>query len=245
MEVYIALSSIVIYKYSCYFHRCQAMCVFLFPLSILEHLYLTGQGRLVLIKCNKRIAELFLEIFPSKEIHHSDQSDQSDQFITQSESSSEANDSAVMVPSGLDTAFGVQWFHTFSPDLPYPLIVHVIFSGLMWSGNLLLWIVALPYTTTFKASVVASMHPILLVLWLVAMGCDVSLLEFLGVVISFGGILVVSQERKSGSSGPVPRTEKGPEWVGLMLCFVSAACEVLVVFNRIKTKKYVPLMQVQ
>lgn len=230
------------------------MCVFLFPLSVLEHLYLTGQGRLVLITCNKRIAEFVLEIFPGKYTHHPDQHEQSDRFITQSESSSEAknDDSVVMVSSGLDAAIGVQWFHTFSPDLPYPLIVHVIFSGLMWSGNLLLWIMALPYTTTFKASVVASMHPILLVLWLVAMGCDVSVLEFLGVVVSFGGILVVSQEREavvsgSGATGPAPSKGPGPgpEWVGLMLCFVSAACEVLVVFNRIKTKKYVPLMQVQ
>lgn len=229
--------------------RCQAMCVFLFPLSILEHIYLTGQGSRALNSCSNWIVG-YASIFSSKDSNHSDKSDQSDQLMKQSESDSIDSDTVVF--SGPDTAItikGVQWLHTYSPDLPYPLIVHVIFSGLMWSGNLLLWIVALPYTTTFKASVVASMHPLLLVLWLVLMGCQVSGLEFLGVAVSFGGILIVSQEREAATSGSRsvsgPDHAPGPEWVGLVLCFASAACEVLVVFNRIKTKKYVPLMQVQ
>ena len=30
-------------------------------------------------------------------------------------------------------------------DLPYPIIVHVFFSGIAWAGNLLLWVIALSY----------------------------------------------------------------------------------------------------
>eukprot|EP01037_Dinobryon_pediforme_P040294 gene40294-49356_t len=108
----------------------------------------------------------------------------------------------------------------------------------MWSGNLLFWIVALPYTTTFKASIIANTHPILLVLGLLVTGAKVSFGEVVGVLLSFSGILMVSLEDRE-----VRVAEKGPEWVGFLLCFVSASCEVLVIFNRSKTKKYVPLMQ--
>lgn len=33
-------------------------------------------------------------------------------------------------------------------DLPFPLGIHVIIAGLMWCGSLLLWIIAIQYTTT-------------------------------------------------------------------------------------------------
>jgi len=137
---------------------------------------------------------------------------------------------------------GVKWFHTFSPHLPFPLVVHVIFSGVMWSGNLLFWIVGLQYTTTFKASVVANVHPILLVVSLAVGGTSVSFLEWLGVLVSFGGILLISM-REKGSQLLQENAANGKEWLGLLLCFISAACEVLVLFNRIKTKRFVPLLQ--
>jgi len=137
---------------------------------------------------------------------------------------------------------GVKWCHTFTPHLPFPLVVHVIYSGVMWAGNLLFWIVGLQYTTTFKASVVANLHPILLVMSLAAGGTAVSCLEWVGVLVSFGGILLISlRERPSHLPPEVVAHDK--EWLGLLLCFVSAACEVLVVFNRLKTKRFVPLMQ--
>ena len=161
-------------------------------------------------------------------------------FISSTASNSFADSSSSNSSSDIvDHGQGVQWFHTFSPDLPFPLIVHILYSGLMWSGNLLFWIVALPYTTTFKASIIANTHPILLVLGLLVTGAKVSFGEVVGVLLSFSGILMVSLEDRE-----VRVAEKGPEWVGFLLCFVSASCEVLVIFNRRKTKKYVPLMQV-
>jgi hypothetical protein len=202
----------------------------------------------------------------------------------------------------------VDWFDT-KPDLPYPLIVHVIFSGMAWSVNLLSWIIGLQYTTIFLASVLACSHPILLAVCMRIIGVEITWMEVGGVVISFSGmvlsclhdIVYKSEEISSSSSSsataslflspaynnyssrsafssfsfdsfslssssyssfhssllvsnsstfPTPPSSDpqlsislGYQLFGYLLCLLAAFGEVVVLFNRIKTKKYVPLMQ--
>ena len=109
-------------------------------------------------------------------------------------------------------------------------------------GNLLFWIVGLQYTTTFRASIIANLHPLLLVITMRAMGVRVSYLEWFGTLISISGLVIVGlpdlySEETTSTTGK-------NELYGFFLCFLAAACEVAVLFNRIKTKQYVPLMQV-
>lgn len=153
----------------------------------------------------------------------------------------------------------VDWF-AYKPDLQFPVIVHIIISGIAWAGNLLLWIIALQYTTTFKASVITCSHPIMLTVYLYFLNMPVSLLEYLGVLVSFSGLILSSvQDLLENHQDPAsttlsdasnidhtaaPHVDDAHEILGIILCLFSAACEVLVLFNRITTKKYVPLMQV-
>lgn len=138
----------------------------------------------------------------------------------------------------------VDWFG-YKPDLPFPVIVHVLVSGLSWSANLLFWIVGLQYVTTFKASVISSSHPVLLVVALRCSGHKISLAEWLGVTISFGGMFL-SEYRPSSSHAELVE-ETTPfhlQLFGYFLCLLAAAGEVVTILNRIKTRKYVPLLQV-
>ncbi len=137
----------------------------------------------------------------------------------------------------------VDWL-SVKPGMKYPVIVHIVVSGFGWAGNVLFWIVGLQYTTTFKASLVASSHPILLVMSMQCKGMPVSALEWLGVFVSFGGMVLSSSKDIFAASGG-STTESRYEFLGLFLCLLAAAAEVVVLFNRIMTKKYVPLMQVR
>lgn len=140
-----------------------------------------------------------------------------------------------------DKRNNVDWFAQ-KPDLQFPVIVHVLFSGLAWSGNLLCWIVGLMYTTTFKASILACCHPLLLVIYLQFIGTKLSMFEIVGVFVSFSGVFVSCLK---DLIHPEERTDIPAHYqiLGYCLCFLAAACEVIVLFNRITTKKYVPLMQ--
>lgn len=172
------------------------------------------------------------------------------------------------------------------PTLPYPLYVHVLISGIAWAANLLLWIVALQFISTFKASIVATCHPIILVVSLYFTAPNlVSKLEAYGVFIAFFGMiasnfseLLGKNEDSSSSdiSSDFNNTESFPalnitstvfstlstthphggsedeklnnmpiylQMLGVLLCFLSAVSEVVVIFNRIETRKYIPLIQ--
>jgi drug/metabolite transporter (DMT)-like permease len=131
------------------------------------------------------------------------------------------------------------WF-TKKDDLPFPAIVHILLAGLFWSGNLETWVYALQYTTTVRASVFASSHPLMLVVLLSILGHKVSLLEWLGVLVAIGGLLLCSGQGFFDTGG----ASAGSTLFGDGLCLVAAMAEVLVLLNRQKTKKYVPLMQV-
>jgi drug/metabolite transporter (DMT)-like permease len=141
----------------------------------------------------------------------------------------------------------VDWFAR-KPDLKYPVIVHVLFSGLAWSGNLLSWIVGLQYTSTFKASLIACSHPLMLALWLLIRGDKVSWFGLFGILVSFGGLVLsnlpdlINDNNEQAEDGTKLRWDQ--QALGIFLCLIAAACEVVVLFNRIVTQKYVPLMQV-
>jgi len=144
----------------------------------------------------------------------------------------------------------IDWF-SYKPDLPYPLIVHVLIAGASWAAGLLLWIVGLRFISTYKASVIATCHPILLVVFLRLTGKEVSMYEWVGVFVAFSGVLVSNFSNFiEGDSAEDPTMaadmSKVPihlQMVGFLLCIFSAASEVAVIINRIKTRKYVPLLQ--
>lgn len=152
----------------------------------------------------------------------------------------------------------VDWMG-YKPDLQFPVVVHVVISGVAWAGNLLLWILALQYTTTFRASVLTSSHPIMLTIVMRFQNMPVSLMEYLGVFVSFLGLIITSAQELLGHNAASPAESIDPtqfdhqsaphpdqehEILGVVLCFAAAACEVLLLFSRMTTKKYVPLMQV-
>ena len=148
----------------------------------------------------------------------------------------------------------VDWFK-YKPDLPFPVICHVIISGLAWAANLLFWIVGLQYISTYKASIIATSHPILVVLSMRITGHPITWAEWGGVFIAFFGMFLsnlteFTSKQPTHPYSPDSHLSPGEESIplhlqllGFFLCFLSAAGEVVVIFNRIKTRKYVPLMQ--
>ena len=145
----------------------------------------------------------------------------------------------------------VDWFEK-KPDLRYSVLVHTIISGLAWSGFVLCWIVGLQYTTTFLSAVLACTHPLILVIVYKLQGTHVSRLELLGVFVAFGGMIIscaqdlfrgTSIESSTVQSQPFLQFDIVQQCFGYCLCLMAACSEVLVLFNRIATKKYVPLFQ--
>jgi drug/metabolite transporter (DMT)-like permease len=150
-----------------------------------------------------------------------------------------------LIESYSDKKYKVDWFAK-KPDLPFPVIVHVLFSGLAWGGNLTLWIVGMQYTTAFMASIINSSYPIMLVISLKLTGTLVSGMEMVGVGISVGGMVIsclqdVLENNHEKVEGPPIST--GLQLMGYLLCLGAAGCDVAILFNRIKTQKYVPLFQ--
>jgi hypothetical protein len=79
---------------------------------------------------------------------------------------------------------------TVHPESKYPVLAYVMVCGLGWSGSLLLWIIGLRYTTTVKASILASVHPLMLVIYLVCTGKHVSKMEWMGVAVVIYGFMI-------------------------------------------------------
>lgn len=135
----------------------------------------------------------------------------------------------------------VDWF-AYKPDLPFPVFVHVFISGLSWSSNLLFWICGLQYISTFKASIVSSSHPVLLVIALRLKGHNVSLAEWVGVSVAFSGMFL-SEYKPGHDADSANEAPFHLQLLGYFMCLLSAAGEVITILNRIKTRKYVPLLQ--
>lgn len=141
----------------------------------------------------------------------------------------------------MDPRNKVEWFQK-KPDLSYPVIVHVIFSGLSWSGLMLFWIVGMQYTSTFLAAILATSDPILLVIILRLQGTEVSRLEMIGVAVAFCGMIIsclhdLKEQDTTVEVGMVHQL------IGYLLCLLASLSETMVIFNRIATKKYVSLWQ--
>ncbi len=104
------------------------------------------------------------------------------------------------------------------------------------------------YVSVVKASIVASLHPLLLVFVLFFMGENVSGLEWIGTFVSICGMLISSGKGLYHMYHSENTSEEAVnarlELYGLTLCFIAAASEVVVILNRAQIKKYVPLVQV-
>lgn len=81
--------------------------------------------------------------------------------------------------------------------------------SVVWSCSLILWVSSLPFTTTARASLLTSVYPLLLVLWLKFGPAKIALSsgEIIGVLISLAGIATcevasVSEEVRRHARGP-------------------------------------------
>jgi drug/metabolite transporter (DMT)-like permease len=131
-------------------------------------------------------------------------------------------------------------------DLPFPVWVHTVIAGMLWSGTLLLWINSLKYLSTTQASLIVNTHPLIMVFYMQFTGMDVGYLDWLGVLISIAGVGVVGSDELIGSVVTEDVTSSPMmQLVGVAMCLGAAVCEFLVILNRKQIKKYVPLMQVR
>lgn len=137
----------------------------------------------------------------------------------------------------------VPWFSRV-PDLPFPVWVHILIAGIAWSVNLYCWIIGIRFTTLVRASLLCNTHPVFLVIIVRCMGSMVTWLEWGGVSVTMFGLVLSSLKDlfQGAAEGASARNEN--EWIGDSLCIVAAVGEVMVLLNRVKTKKYVPIMQV-
>jgi drug/metabolite transporter (DMT)-like permease len=133
----------------------------------------------------------------------------------------------------------VQWTAK-KTDLKHPLFVHVFVAGLGWTGNLVFWISGLMYTSTVRASMFASLYPLMLVVYLRFNGVRISNLEWIGVLAAIIGIVTVTGSAVTDSNDTFLPLDR---MYGDGLCLISAVCETLVIVNRQKTRAYIPLMQ--
>ena len=166
----------------------------------------------------------------------------------------------------------VNWM-TKKDDLSFPIIVHILFAGIGWAANLLFWVIALQYTTTVQASIFTSVHPLMLLLYFYFMNKKrISIYEWVGVITSFIGMIVAafhteilgllstshSTESSTTTNTNANTTNNNStsstsnmnnnwkyELLGNSLCIISSMAEVVVMLNRLKLKKYVPLFQVR
>jgi drug/metabolite transporter (DMT)-like permease len=97
------------------------------------------------------------------------------------------------------------------------------------------------YTTTVRAAMFATLYPLMLVFYFRYTGVSLSRVEWVGVMIAVGGIIVATMLSSSNSNdiGLKPTMTI----FGDSLCLLSAVCETLVILNRQKTLQHVPLMQ--
>jgi drug/metabolite transporter (DMT)-like permease len=96
---------------------------------------------------------------------------------------------------------------------------------------------ALRYTTVVRAGLAASMHPVFLIGYLGLKGQPLSSFEWVGTFITVMGLFVAAaKDLLGGGQSSV---------IGDSLGLISAVCQVVVILNRHKIKKFVPLWQVR
>eukprot|EP01038_Epipyxis_sp_PR26KG_P007676 gene7676-10445_t len=103
---------------------------------------------------------------------------------------------------------------------------HIIFAGVAWAVNLNAWIIGLYFTTTFRASLISSSHPLILVIVLRVRGVQVSYLEVIGVMTSLLGIIFVGLPTFFNEQKSIDISYDAKyELLGYLLCFISAGAE--------------------
>jgi drug/metabolite transporter (DMT)-like permease len=106
----------------------------------------------------------------------------------------------------------------------------------------------LKYISVVKASLFASLHPLMLVIVFRIQGKVVSFLEWTGTFVTISGMALANAKALYHAYHTENVDESAVahrnELIGMGLCLLAAASETLVLLNRVKTKTYVPLMQV-
>ena len=127
--------------------------------------------------------------------------------------------------------------------LDHSVLFYIVVASFGWSCSLLMWIVALQYTTTVQASLFASLDPVILVLYLYFTTGNVNQFEWIGVAVAVTGCIVAVVD---GASEPEGTSAKPAHYVvfGDLLCLVANLATVLVILTRRKINDHVTLMQV-
>jgi drug/metabolite transporter (DMT)-like permease len=126
-------------------------------------------------------------------------------------------------------------------ELRYPLLVYVVLDGLAWAMGSSAWVVALQYTTTMRASVFASLSPIILALYQYFVGVQVTAYEWVGVIGAVLGICVIVSDGLFDVQGPATANMV----LGDAICVCASFAFSFEVINRRNTSAYVPLFKVR
>lgn len=137
----------------------------------------------------------------------------------------------------------VEWTRIYE-NLEYPYIFYIVLDSIAWSINVLTWCFGVKYTTTVRASLFASTHPLMLVVTMYISGHDVHWLEWVGVLVilagtcySFGFQLPFTSVDSNGS--PAVST-----WYGDSLCLISAFTDMVIIIIRSRTTQHMTTLQV-
>lgn len=110
----------------------------------------------------------------------------------------------------------------------YPLWALLSMNAFAWAFSLLLWIAALQYTTTSRASLFASIYPLIIILDEKRRGVRVSAGEFVGVFIALVGVIcteltsiLTNEESNRLVVGDGDGGSSGSMLVGDVLCLIS------------------------
>jgi drug/metabolite transporter (DMT)-like permease len=134
----------------------------------------------------------------------------------------------------------VKWLHIYSPELSYPLLVHVFISAFSWAVALNAWAISLEYISTVLASICYSVQPLVMSIYFYFIGTYLSKFEIFGVFLSLCGIAISSLD---GIKGEL-RSHDASEMIGVLLCICGGMSDVVMVLVRKQQKKFVPLFQV-
>jgi drug/metabolite transporter (DMT)-like permease len=143
----------------------------------------------------------------------------------------------------------IKWTEVY-PDLKYPYFYYIIAQTIAWPTNVICWVVGVKYTTTVRAALFASTHPVMLITALYLTVHRIQLMEWVGVAVIMCGIFYSfsNQLNNFKDIGNIPttvNTGKQSTVFGDTLCLVSAFAEMVMVLFGSKATKYMSTMQVR
>lgn len=119
-----------------------------------------------------------------------------------------------------------------NPSTGWHALIYCALLSLSWGISLALWVVALQYTTTPRASLFASLYPLLLVIYMKCIGMSISAGEIFGVFVALIGICL--SESMAVFTHESSTHSTSDRLYGDVLCVLSAC---LVSFNVIAANK--------